>query len=55
MKRNKVIDETINAVDIFYNNTSELGVIGALILIGCSLILLYSRINTVMSLIKNQK
>ena len=49
------IDEIINSEDLFHNNTTELGVIGALILIGCSLIILNSRINTVMSLIKKSK
>ena len=54
MKRNKVIDETINAVDIFYKNGTELNIIGALLLIGCALVLLDEQLNTVMSLIKVQ-
>ena len=44
MKRNKVVDEIINQLDLVYKNTSELNIIGILLLISCGLILLYGLI-----------
>lgn len=54
MKRNKVIDETISQIELFYKNGSELNIIGALLLIGCGLLLINEQLNDIMSLIKVQ-
>ncbi len=45
MKRNKVIDETINQLDLVYKNTSDLNIKAALLLIGCALVLLDEQLN----------
>ena len=54
MKRNKVIDETINLVDIFCENGTELNIIGKLLLISCALILINEHLEYIMSLIPVQ-